>query len=91
MANLAADVFTAHQAIGEVALFKSRVVSSGSTDKHSLLLQKKQEEKLCGQKYYGTTKLFPAGLKTIHNNNKFVKNATKQKYSKNWPCDVKDG
>ena len=44
LANLAADAFTAHQAIGEVALFKSRVVSSGSTDKHSLIYRKSKRE-----------------------------------------------
>jgi len=27
----------------------------------------------------------------IAHNNQFVKNETKQKYSKNWPYDVKDG
>jgi len=55
---LATDAFTAHQTIGEVALFKSCVVGSGSTDKHFLILQEKQERKLCNKPYYGTTKRF---------------------------------
>jgi hypothetical protein len=27
----------------------------------------------------------------IAHNNQFVRNEAKKKYSKNWPCDVKDG